>query len=96
MKQLIKRQEPEKPKDFNASDKFSKPSPEKSVKQMVQEYGDDIIGPPVPPPRTKIKQVNQALKGFTESYAINVIDEKDHLFNCKKIDKNLDFTSKTY
>ena len=56
---VIKRQEPEKPRDFNALDKISKPSPEKSVKQMVKKYEENIITP-VPPPRTKIKQVNQA------------------------------------
>ena len=53
------------------------PAPRKNVKQMINEYEENIK--PVPPPRTKIKQVNKALKGFTESYEVNIIDETDPL-----------------
>ena len=53
------------------------PAPSKNVKQMIKEYEENIK--PVPPPRTKIKQLNKALKGFTESYEVNLIDETDPL-----------------
>ena len=50
------------------------PAPRKNVKQMVQDYEDNIIEPPpefrddykpTPLPRTKIEQVDIALKGYT-------------------------------
>ena len=34
---------------------------------------------PAPLPRTKIEQLNKALKGYTESYNINIKNEKDPL-----------------
>ena len=34
--------------------------------------------------KTKIKQVNKALKGYTESYEINIINNKDQLIKLKK------------
>ena len=55
----------------------------KNVKQMVKEYEENIIAP-VPPSRAKIKQVNKALKGFTKSYEVNIIDEKDPLVQLQK------------
>ena len=66
------------------------PAPRKNVKQMVKEYEENIITP-VPPPRTKIKQVNKALKGFTESYEVTVIDEKDPLVQLQKTRQKLGF-----
>lgn len=51
------------------------PKPRKSEKQMVQEYEDNIIPPPlefrdrytsVPTPRTKIEKISKALKGCTK------------------------------
>ena len=51
------------------------PKPRKSEKQMVQEYEDNIIPPPLefrdmytsaPTPRTKIEKISKALKGCTK------------------------------
>ena len=51
------------------------PKPRKSEKQMVQEYEDNIIPPPlefrdrytsVPTPRNKIEKISKALKGCTK------------------------------
>ena len=71
------------------------PKPRKSVNQMVQDYENNIILPPlefrdkpvptprttkpVPTPRTKIEQTDKALKGFTKSYEINIKNNKDPL-----------------
>ena len=71
------------------------PAPRKSVNQMVQDYENNIILPPlefrekpvpaprtkkpVPAPRTIIEQTDKALKGFTKSYNINVKNKKDPL-----------------
>ena len=80
-------------------------APRRSVKQMVEEYEDNIIAPlpefrdepisaekqPVPPPRTKIKQVNKALQGFTESYEVNIINEEDPLIQLQKTRQKLGF-----
>ena len=77
------------------------PTPRKSVKQMVQDYEDNIILPPlefrddykpipkprtkkpipipIPKPRTKITQVDKALKGYTKSFEINIKNNKDPL-----------------
>ena len=55
------------------------PDPPKSVKQMVQDYEENIILPPVPKPRTmkpipqprtKIEQLAKALKSYTKSFEI--------------------------
>ena len=64
------------------------PAPRKSVKQMVQDYEDNIIQPPIPKPRnkkptpsprTKIEQVDKALKGYTQSFEIGIKNDKDPL-----------------
>ena len=64
------------------------PAPRKSVKQMVQEYEDNIILPPTPKPRTKkptpllrtkIDEVDKALKGYTKSFEIDIKNDKDPL-----------------
>ena len=91
------------------------PTPRKSVKNMVQQYEDNIISPPpeftddhkpipaprtkkplqapIPAPRTKkqtsektvpekrtiISQVETALKGYTQSFDVEVRDKKDPL-----------------
>ena len=73
------------------------PAPRKSVKQMVQEYEDNIILPPLefrddykpipkprtkkptPLPRTKIEEVDKALKGYTKSFEISIKNDKDPL-----------------
>ena len=68
------------------------PTPRKNVKQMVQEYEDNIIQPPlefrdkpvplprtkkpVPLPRTKIEQVKKALKGYSKSFEISIINNR--------------------
>ena len=68
--------------DDNVKPRKPIPTPRKSVKQMVQDYEDNIILPPLefrddykpipkprtkqptPLPRTKIEQVDKALKGI--------------------------------
>ena len=64
------------------------PTPRKSVKQMAEEYEENIILPPsefrddykpVPAPRTKIEQTDKALKGYTKSYEISIKNNKDPL-----------------
>ena len=86
------------------------PTPRKSVKDMVQQYEDNIISPPpefrddykpipaprtkkplqapIPTPRTKkpvpekrtiISQVEKALKGYTQSFDVELRDKKDPL-----------------
>ena len=64
------------------------PAPRKSVKQMVQDYEEYIIQPPVPAPRTKkptpllrtkIEEVDKALKGYTKSFEISIKNDKDPL-----------------
>ena len=73
------------------------PAPRKSVKQMVKEYEDNIILPPLefrddykpipkprtkkptPLPRTKIEEVDKALKGYTKSFEISIKNDKDPL-----------------
>ena len=68
------------------------PTPRKSVKDMVQQYEDHIISQPsekpIPAPRTKkpvpekrtiISQVEKALKGYTQSFDVELRDKKDPL-----------------
>ena len=72
--------------DDNAKPKRPIPTPRKSVKQMAQEYEDNIILPPLefrddykPLPRTKIEQAAKALKGYTKSFEIGIKNNKDPL-----------------
>ena len=95
------------------------PTPRKSVKDMVQQYEDNIIIPPpefrndykpipaprtkkplqapIPTPRTKkpsekpvpekrtiISQVEKALKGYTQSFDVELRDKKDPLLQLQK------------
>ena len=94
------------------------PTPRKSVKDMVQQYEDNIISPPpefrdkpIPLPRTKkpsqapipapktkkqtsekpvpekrtiISQVEKALKGYTQSFDVELRDKKDPLLQFQK------------
>ena len=73
------------------------PAPRKSVKDMVQQYEDNIIQPPIPAPRTKkpsqaptpekrtiITQVEKALRNYTESFDIQLRDKKDPLIQLHK------------
>ena len=95
------------------------PTPRKSVKDMVQQYEENIILPPVefrddykpipaprtkkplqapiPTPRTKkpsekpvpekrtiISQVEKALKGYTQSFDVELRDKKDPLVQLQK------------
>ena len=99
------------------------PTPRKSVKDMVQQYEDNIILPPpefrddykpipaprtkkplqapIPTPRTKkpsekpvpekrtiITQIEKALKGYTQSFEVELRDEKDPLSSITKIEKS--------
>ena len=94
---LLKQQEPK----INIVDKpvpaqrrpIPTPRTHKSVKNMVQQYEDNIIQPPIPAPRTKkqisekpipekrtiISQVEKALRGYTKSFDIQLRDKKDPL-----------------
>ena len=65
-----------------------KPTPRRSVRDMVQDYEENIIAPPlefrddykpVALPRTKIEQVDKALKGYTKSFEIGIKNNKDPL-----------------
>ena len=73
------------------------PAPRKSVKDMVQQYEDNIIQPPIPAPRTKkpsqaptpekrtiIAQVEKAMRGYTKSFNIQLRDEMNPLFQLHK------------
>ena len=95
------------------------PTPRKSIKDMVQQYEDNIIIPPpefrddykpipaprtkkplqapIPAPRTKkpsekpvpekitiISQVEKALKGYTQSFDVELRDKKDPLVQLQK------------
>ncbi|XP_068704228.1 uncharacterized protein [Montipora foliosa] len=79
------------------------PKPRKSVNQMVQDYENNIILPPlefrdkpvpaprtkkpVPTPRTKIEQTAKALKGYTKSFEINIKNNKDPLMQLQNTRK---------
>ena len=83
------------------------PAPHKSVKQMVQDYEDNIMQPPlefrdkpvplprtkkpVPLPRTKIEQVTKALKGYTKSFEISTINNKDPLTQLQNTRKAVEY-----
>ena len=86
------------------------PTPRKSVKDMVQQYEDNIISQPsekpipaprtkkplqapIPTPRTKkpvpekrtiVSQVEKALKGYTQSFDVELRDKKDPLLQLQK------------
>ena len=107
--------------DTKPSPKLKRPvlTPRKSVKDMVQQYEDNIIIPPpefrddhkpiplprtkkpsqapIPTPRTKkpsekpvpekrtiISQVEKALKGYTQSFDVELRDKKDPLLQSQK------------
>ena len=76
------------------------PAPRKSVKQMVQDYEDNIIQPPTPKPRTKkptplprtkIEQVDKALKGYTKSFEIGIKNDKDPLAQLQNTRKAIEY-----
>ena len=82
------------------------PAPRKSVKDMVQQYEDNIIIPqaPIPAPRTKkpsekpvpekrtiISQVEKALKGYTKTFDVELRDEKDPLLQLQKSKKAVEY-----
>ena len=103
------------------------PTPRKSVKDMVQQYEDNIIIPPpefrddykpIPAPRTKkplqapipiprtkkqtlekpvpkkrtiISQVEKALKGYTQSFEVELRDEKDPLVQSQKSRRAIEY-----
>ena len=91
--QQQQQQQQQQPKnDDNVQPRRPIPTSRKSVKQMVQEYEDHIILPPlefrdgykpVPLPRTKIEQVAKALKGYTKSFEIGIKNNKDPLEQLK-------------
>ena len=67
------------------------PMPRKSVKQMVKDYEENIILPPlqfrddykpkkpIALPRTKIEKTKQALKNYTQSYEVSIKNYRDPL-----------------
>ena len=89
------------------------PTSRKSVKDMVQQYEDNIIIPPpefrddhkpIPLPRTKkpsekpvpekrtiISQVEKALKGYTQSFDVELRDKKDPLLQSQKSRKAVEY-----
>ena len=67
------------------------PAPRKSVKQMVQDYEDNIILPPTPKPRTKIEQVDKALKGYTKSFEIGIKNNKNPLAQLQNTIKAIEY-----
>ena len=89
IKKLLLKNVKQQPKnDDNVKPRRPIPTPRKSVKQMGQEYEDNIILPPlefrddykpVPLPRTKIEQLAKALKGYTKSFEIGIKNNKDPL-----------------
>ena len=122
---LLKQEKRKKPKiiivdDTKPARRRPVPTPRKSVKDMVQQYEDNIILPPpefrddykpipkprtkkplqapIPTPRTKkqtsekpvsekrtiISQVEKALKGYTQSFEVELRDEKDPLIQLQK------------
>ena len=105
------------------------PTPRKSVKEMVQQYEENIISPPIefrddpiPPPRTKkllrklapippppefrdipapvpekrtiISQVEKALKGYTQSFDVELRDKKDPLVQSQKSRRAVEYLFK--
>ena len=82
-----------KPRISPKPDILKKPMPApRPVKKMVQDYENNIQKPvpaprpvkkteqvPIPAPRTFITQVQNALKGYTKSYEINIKNNKDPL-----------------
>ena len=68
-----------------------KPTPRRSVRDMVKDYEENIIQPPlefrddykpvkpIPESRTKINEIDKALKGYTKSYEIVIKNNKDPL-----------------
>ena len=76
------------------------PAPRKSVKQMVQDYEENIILPPTPKPRnkkptplprTKIEQVDKALKSYTKSYEISIKNDKHPLAQLQNTRKAIEY-----
>ena len=77
-----------------------KPTPRRSVSDMVQDYEENIIAPPsefmddykpipkprtikpvksIPEPRTKINEIDKALRGYKKSFEIGIKNNKDPL-----------------
>lgn len=101
--------------ELNVQLQFNKkpiPAPRKSVKDMIQEYEDNIIRPPlefrntakpiakprtkkpikpVPLPRTKIEEVDKALKGYTKSFEISIKNNKDPLAQLQNTRKAIEY-----
>ena len=83
-----------------------KPTPRRSVRDMVQDYEDNIILPPIefsddykpiptvkptPAPRTQINQVDKALKGYTQSFEIGIKNNKDPLLQLQNTRKAVEY-----
>ena len=65
-----------------------KPAPRRGVRDMVRYYEENFIQPPlefrddykpIPEPRTKIIEIDKALKGYTKSYEIGIKNTNDPL-----------------
>jgi len=85
---LKQNMKPQPKNDDNVKPRRPIPTLQKSVKQMVQDYEDNIILPPpefrddykpVPSPMTKIEQVAKAMRGYTKSFEIGIKNNKDPL-----------------
>ena len=125
---LLLKQNARKPMDDKPVPKPRRPvpTPRKSVKEMVQQYEDNIIIPPpefrddhkpiplprtkkpsqapIPIPRTKkpsekpvpekrtiISQVEKALKGYTQSFDVELRDKKDPLLQLQKLRRAVEY-----
>ena len=101
IKMLLKQEK--KPKIIVVDDTKAITRPRKSVKQMVYDYENNIIHPPiefrdkpvplprtkkpVALPRTKIEQTDKALKVYTKSYEISIKNNKDPLVQLNNTQK---------
>ena len=97
------------PLEFQDKPIIALPRTRKNVKQMIQNYEENIIKPPlkfkedykptlaprtkqryIPLPRTILRETNKALKGYTESYEINIKNNKEPLIQLKNTRKAIE------
>ena len=81
--------------------KLQKTTPRSKVKQMIQDYEENIIAPqkefkdeqkpiPIPAQRTKINQLQKALNGYAESFIISIKNNKDPLLQLQNTRKAIE------
>ena len=88
------------------------PTPRRNVRQMIQDYEENIIAPPIefrddykpmpkhrtikpvkpsPAPRTRIEEIDRALKGYTSSYKISIKHSIDPLLQLQNTRKAVEY-----